>query len=59
MGEMVGGTISDYLGYEDGSLVDNMLTAGLGTVGHLSPLTPPGAAVESASAVRNWAAETW
>src|SRR5699024_2611789 len=28
MGEMVGGTISDYLGYEDGSLVDNMLTAG-------------------------------
>lgn len=59
MGEMVGGTISDYLGYEDGSLVDNMLTAGLGTVGHLSSLTPPGAAVESASAVRNWAAETW
>ena len=57
MGEMTGSVISDQLGYEDGSLPDNVLTAGLGTLGHLSALRPHNIGAEYASAVRNWVHE--
>ena len=58
-GEALGSVISGHLGYEDGSLPDNMLAAGLGTAGHLSALTPQSIGAEYASAVWNWMGEHW
>lgn len=62
-GEMIGGRLSDHLGYEEGSVVDNVLTSGGGLVGHFTSLTGhrelPSVARNWIDEETNWFEENW